>query len=740
MIRTGRRVKALLVFFSSVVSHHTHQTDAFYLPPSGYRFRRSVDEQNLNHRPRCFRQKSKTLRGNFLDDVIEWLDDNHVQFRPQLLSEVVPMDTPILPKDQNRTLILEFQPSYSNDTAIWLHLLPSPTKACDCLDPFLKPLLSQISAARGDPIKVIHIEEDIWYRKNDIVKQRLYLQVHGPRRRIFARSTVVQKIPQNVGKEFLQLHHLWGATQSRQYIYGLYCKRLQDLVAVASFSKPRAVERSVNNGESYQPFRSTELLRFCTLPDTSVVGGVSKLMKAMTRDYDVDDIVTVIDRDWGDGSQNWHSIGFDTVQVLDPLIMTVDAVGRRRHLVGAGIQHNTTNLDRLGISPETLSKVNTAVDKIDAWNTLVRAGYFPVHDTGVERLFKVSEQHLLSSFNTTQKEIWEHSKTSFAKSYYSPNPGIAKLLHHDKEEIYRALWKLAASNRQQKMLVASFPSSMDPQASIQIHERGYGFRTVSFNNGTHLSSIYHGIYKVNPSTGEVEPRAVVSEHLKTMAAALLTVCPTLERKRILHLGLGAGTLSRFLVDHNAAHERSARSHHTVVELDSAVVRAFQLQSEIPPSMQVIQADAVTYCKQNSRRNEKFDIICIDIFDEFNEVPASFYNATFLRCMVDNCLSPNEGIVIHNLHSGGKRRDAKIQQMIDAYVKVFRPTPSTGASYQLYCIPSLDSQPNGGNTILVAHPHRRDNRYLKERAKQASQTHGWDIYSRLKTAKEVVTSR
>ena len=107
--------------------------------------------------------------------------------------------------------------------------------------------------------------------------------------------------------EFLQSNHLWGATRAKYY-YGLFERCPQGnlvAVAVATFSSRRKVFRKD------RIYRSHELLRYCSLRDTTVVGGISKLCKKFIQEAAPDDIVTVVDRDWGCGS-GWHSMSFET--------------------------------------------------------------------------------------------------------------------------------------------------------------------------------------------------------------------------------------------------------------------------------------------------------------------------------------------------------------------------------------------------------------------------------------------
>jgi hypothetical protein len=58
--------------------------------------------------------------------------------------------------------------------------------------------------------------------------------------------------------------------------------------------------------------QSGELIRFCNKLDYTVVGGLSKLLKHFITQYQVDDVMTYIDKDWSDG-KSFIQLGFEVV-------------------------------------------------------------------------------------------------------------------------------------------------------------------------------------------------------------------------------------------------------------------------------------------------------------------------------------------------------------------------------------------------------------------------------------------
>eukprot|EP00536_Pseudo-nitzschia_multiseries_P002750 jgi/Psemu1/184276/e_gw1.38.142.1 len=439
-----------------------------------------------DHRPQ---DNVLSCSDGFIDDVCEFLDRQpnvayrRVQF-PRIILGAFPT------KPTNCALIeLERKNENANhevnENTIALHLIPTPTQLEECLPPkFQKDVtdyfnrekdaihirnsgtrISQNERSNPRYAKVIHLHQDIWNSKREIVRHRLMAQLgnndtgrSATTRRIFARKTVVRRISASVAMEFLDDHHLWGATKAK-HNYGLFVRKSKDatvdvdvdvdeseLVAVATFSTRRKIVRS---GKAH---RSHELLRFCSRKDSNVVGGISKLIKAFVTEKIPDDIVTVVDRDWGDGS-GWYPLGFHSVATMDPIVMAVQPFNKgesqsasRRHLVGAGIKiadtstGNSTsslnNKDRVGLSADVLQELDALDSTEDILGALSNHGFFPVYDTGVERLMKVisydrnAKEHEPETTRQSVVELWKNSQPTYAKEYYSPNLGIAALLKH----------------------------------------------------------------------------------------------------------------------------------------------------------------------------------------------------------------------------------------------------------------------------------------------------------------------
>lgn len=310
----------------------------------------------------------------FIDNVQTWLSDETIPFVPvSHLDAPIPGTPPLHPC----CALL----NVSN--AFLLHLIPTPDNHNYRLSPtYTKGLTETITWTT-----IVHLHETIWNHHGPIVQNRL-LQKCGRYQRYYGRHTKVERLSKPQAVPFLQQHHLWGPTNVKFY-YGLvHNKRL---VAVAAFTSKRTIQRGSKQ------HRSFELTRYCSVG--VVVGGISKLMAAFVRLQGPDDIITVVDRDWG-RARNWNRLGFETVQVMPPLPF----------IVKNGVRHNLVRRGGADV-----------VDELDRCPM--------VYDSGMERLMMVVNQ----TTTGTAIELWNDSIPRYPSSYYSQDPKIQTMLNEARD-------------------------------------------------------------------------------------------------------------------------------------------------------------------------------------------------------------------------------------------------------------------------------------------------------------------
>mmetsp|Transcript_19736 Transcript_19736/g.57299 ORF Transcript_19736/g.57299 Transcript_19736/m.57299 type:complete len:459 (-) Transcript_19736:48-1424(-) len=446
----ARRIQQHLVniLLTLITSPRQYCTPAFsFLPTTGSRIhplRRIELKESV----------SSIEDSHFAQDVLHWLDTEGVSYRRADSDLAIPRTTP------GQILALKIDTGESQRVErggerIALHLLPSPGTQLEVRSPGSnRRLTDAYQSTFGSSRTLIQLHEDVYRSKETIVKSRILARLGRLQSRCFARKTVARRIGRDLYIPFLEDHHLWGSTRAKCG-YGLFDKSNDDLLAVATFSARRHV---VRDGRKH---RSHELIRTCSRRDGHVVGGISKLIQAFIRDHAPDDIVTVVDRDWGPGSTAWHGLGFETVHVMPPLPMAVwKGDGLRRHLVGAGIVPTAPNesllstgttgflrhrpglpvdlLNELTLFSDFMNKTNGDMTpeglvkaSVTAQCILAHHGYFLVHDCGVERLILLVNK---SSVSGTARTLALNSNPTYATAYYSDNNGVSALLRNSQQD------------------------------------------------------------------------------------------------------------------------------------------------------------------------------------------------------------------------------------------------------------------------------------------------------------------
>lgn len=151
------------------------------------------------------------------------------------------------------------------------------------------------SANKG--IKLIHIFEDEWIYKKDIVKSKIKNILDIKETIIDSKKCVLKKVSTNDSKIFLEENHIQGNINSK-YKYGLYYNN--ELVSLITLCKAR---NKKDNDNTY------ELLRFCNKLNTFVNDSFYKLFMYFIENFKPYQIITKIDRRWDD-SGIYKNLGF----------------------------------------------------------------------------------------------------------------------------------------------------------------------------------------------------------------------------------------------------------------------------------------------------------------------------------------------------------------------------------------------------------------------------------------------
>lgn len=149
-------------------------------------------------------------------------------------------------------------------------------------------------------IRLIHIFEDEWQYKRDIVKSRLLNLIGKTPNKIYARKCIIKEVDRYTASKFLDENHIQGNCNS-SYRYGLYYN--DELVSIMTFGKLRKNLGSTDKDGYY------ELLRFCNKSNTTVIGGASKLFKHFLKEKKPTNVISYADRRWSNGNL-YEKLGF----------------------------------------------------------------------------------------------------------------------------------------------------------------------------------------------------------------------------------------------------------------------------------------------------------------------------------------------------------------------------------------------------------------------------------------------
>lgn len=187
-------------------------------------------------------------------------------------------------------------------------------------------------------IKLIHIWEDDWLLKKDIVKSILKNKMFLVDKRIFARNCKIENVSTKDYREFLENNHIQGYASS-SYNIGLYYNN--ELVSLMTFGW-----RRTNNKREF------ELIRFCNKLNYLVIGSASKLFKYFIKNINgVSAIVSYSDISIFGGGL-YDKLGFLNNGLSKPnYFWVVDGVRRHRYnyskrkLINDGYDPNKTEVE-----------------------------------------------------------------------------------------------------------------------------------------------------------------------------------------------------------------------------------------------------------------------------------------------------------------------------------------------------------------------------------------------------------
>lgn len=192
-------------------------------------------------------------------------------------------------------------------------------------------------------IQLIHIWEDDWDNKQDIVKSIILNKLGKNTKKIYARKCEIKEIYDNkIIRDFLEENHIQGFVGSKVKL-GLYYNN--ELVSLMTFGNLRRNLGQKSKEGSY------ELLRFCNKLNTSVIGGASKLFKYFIKNYNFKEIISYSDNSRSNGNL-YKVLGFQLLKnTISNYYWVVESVRKNRFnfrkdkLIKKGYDPNKTEIE-----------------------------------------------------------------------------------------------------------------------------------------------------------------------------------------------------------------------------------------------------------------------------------------------------------------------------------------------------------------------------------------------------------
>ena len=152
-------------------------------------------------------------------------------------------------------------------------------------------------------IRIIHIFEDDWDLKQNIIKSQIKNVLGLTENKIFARKCRVKEINNS---DFLDKNHIQGNVSSVIKL-GLYFN--DELVSMMTFDNFEGRKKMEKN--------SWNLSRFCNKINYNIIGGASKLFNYFIKNYNPLRIISYADRIWSEGNL-YYKLGFNLISETKP--------------------------------------------------------------------------------------------------------------------------------------------------------------------------------------------------------------------------------------------------------------------------------------------------------------------------------------------------------------------------------------------------------------------------------------
>ena len=241
-------------------------------------------------------------------NIINWLKDINVLFKSNDRNSISPYELDVL----IGSVALEYNGLYWH-SEMYKERSYHLNKTNKCID---------------SNIDLIHIWEDDWLYKQEIIKSIILSRIGKIDNIIYSRKCIIKEVDDvNIVRNFLDINHIQGYTSYGKCV-GLYYDNI--LVSCMLFHNTRG---------------RIELVRFVTILNTIVVGSASKLFKYYVSNYECHEIISFADRSMFSGGV-YKMLGFKFIYRTKPNYWwVIDGIRKHR------FNYNKKRLIKDGFDP-----------------------------------------------------------------------------------------------------------------------------------------------------------------------------------------------------------------------------------------------------------------------------------------------------------------------------------------------------------------------------------------------------
>lgn len=150
-------------------------------------------------------------------------------------------------------------------------------------------------------IRLVHIFEDEWLYKRDIVESMIMNMIGVTNEKIYARKCEIRELSTDEFGKIMNDNHLQGSCQAKVKV-GLFYNG--ELVSAMGFN-PFVSKSKIDNKEN-----TFELVRFVNKKNTQTIGGAGRLLKYFINQYKPHRIISYADIRWSEGNL-YRQLGFN---------------------------------------------------------------------------------------------------------------------------------------------------------------------------------------------------------------------------------------------------------------------------------------------------------------------------------------------------------------------------------------------------------------------------------------------